>query len=565
MINAGLITVSSVGGSTGGGSVSGITSLNSQTGPAVTLTSTDLTIGITNPTNNVIDFSCSGFVSGVQQQIHAKIDASGQTVLSVNNASGQYILSHINGSGQYLLNELSVSGQTILSVIAGSGQELLSNVAASGQQFIPKTEFDWNGFSDRDDSTISFDEGTLTFSIQPTGSSFDYYVEGAKYVSAGDTVAISNTEGIHVIYYDGPTLSTIANPNAGQVDSITRTKALVGYVYWGAVQGSGIYVGEERHGRSMSPLTHTYLHFTEGLRYVSPGLGLNNITADGTGDADDFIVFGVDAGAVSDEDIYSQISAVGSGIGLPLYYMRGATPSWIKHEPSGFSMTTLDGTRNTRLAYNQYTGGAWQLTEVDNGDFVLCHVFATTEKDNPMIAILGQNEYNTRALAEEGATTELRSLILNDILFPEIKPVATVIFQTRNIWTNSLQARIVTTEDGDDYVDWRNETISRVGISVSDHNALNGLQGGAAGEYYHLTSSEHDKAKVAINRYYGYFKDFTEGNFSHNLNTEFYTWSVFASGTTVEPVMPDEVSYVDDDTVNLKFNSPQTGFMVIMG
>lgn len=72
----------------------------------------------------------------------------------------------------------------------------------------------------------------------------------------------------------------------------------------------------------MAPTTHAYLHFLEGLRYNS-GLALNTIDADQSGNVDAHAQFGVDSGAVSDEDIYSQISAVASTSGLPIYYMQG--------------------------------------------------------------------------------------------------------------------------------------------------------------------------------------------------------------------------------------------------
>lgn len=620
MINGGIINFNGGTGGTGG-SASGITSINSQTGPAISLSAADVSIVVSNPSPNVIAFSSSGFIEGVDTQLRDIIASSGQLGLSNTAASGQVILSQvvtsnaasgqaaINGdvefgslsgfikigdtngaspltfdidvhalsglwglspggvgsitsvgvlggadltgdidftdpsgfviwgdsagaspitasidvhalsglwylnqininksnldaSGQIILNTLTVSGQTVLGIIASSGQELwselkgsgqliLDRIAASGQLLVSNEDCDWNGFPDRDNCIISFDHSTREFSIQPTGAEFDYYIGCSQYLSTGDTLVISADEGIHYIYYDGPTLTEIVNPTEGDISVIIRTKALVSSVYWGTNQASGLYVGEERHGMSMSPVTHAYLHFSEGLRYIT-GLGLNNITTGGDGDADDYAVFGVDVGSVSDEDIYHVIGAVPSGEGLPVYYWTGSTPEWNKTDPSGFSVRTFDRTSNTRLAYNQYTGGAWQLTEVTNNDFVLCHVFATTEKDKPMIAIMGQNEYATQIAAQDGATLEIYNLILNNILLPEFRPIATLIFQTSNLYSNSVKARIVQTADGDSYIDWRNETISRVELTTSEHNNLNGLQGGASNEYYHLTQDEHD-------------------------------------------------------------------------
>jgi hypothetical protein len=370
----------------------------------------------------------------------------------------------------------------------------------SNSDLVTRPEWNQNGFetagSANTDSVMTFVDGTRTFSIQPSGAaSFDYWIAGVKYTTTGDTVQLSGTattadEGIWVIHYVGDTLTATQNPNDGQVSAVIRTGAICAILYWNATDEEIIYFGEERHGKNMAPETHSYLHFVNGLEYIS-GLALTDIIADGSG-ATDEAQFGVDAGGVSDEDIYDAISAVTSTTGLPIYYMLGATPRWVKYTEAGFSMRTLDGTTADRLAYNQYTGGAWQLTEVGNNDFVLCHVFATTEKDNPMIAIMGQADYATKKLARAGALVEIKSLITNDVLFPEIRPIGTVIFQTNTGYASAINGKIVSTDEGDDYVDWRSETISRVAISTTDHGSLTGL-----GDDDHTQYIKHSLADAA--------------------------------------------------------------------
>ena len=120
----------------------------------------------------------------------------------------------------------------------------------------------------------------------------------------------------------------------------------------------------------MSPNTHSYLHFVLGLRYLD-GLGLNTMNVDGDGSSNAHAQFGVDSGNVADEDLHIAISSIASTTGLPIYYMHGSTPVWRKTTQAGFACRTYDGTSATRLAWNEYTGGAWQLTEQTNRDFVL--------------------------------------------------------------------------------------------------------------------------------------------------------------------------------------------------
>jgi hypothetical protein len=342
-----------------------------------------------------------------------------------------------------------------------------------------------NGFPNRVDSEISFADSTRTISVTPTGTSFDYFDAGVRYTTTGDHLVIADTEGIHAIFYEEDTLTEAVNPSSSVVTAGIFDTALVSLMYWSTGQGSGIYVGEERHGHVMDPSTHSYLHFKNGLIY-NWGLGLNTMDVDGDGDVDTAAQFGIDVGAVADEDIYLPISAVSSLTGCPIYYMEGADAEWKRYYNPGFSVRTYDGTSSTRLAWNEYDAGEWKLTEVDNSDLVLCHVFATTEKDQPLISIMGQAEYNTKNLARQGALVEIQSLTLDNILFPEIRALYTIIFQTKDLDDNAVKGRAVSTDEGDDAIDWRSEYISRVAISSSDHQSLTNRNDDDAHEQYLL-------------------------------------------------------------------------------
>ncbi len=371
----------------------------------------------------------------------------------------------------YVLRAHNTEGVALISI---SGDQWLKRFQAMSEP----TGFDLNHSDLIGDISFSDSLPDRTFTIEPKGGQdyFNFFVGGREFrKSSAEIIQITDVEGIHVIYYntDG-VLSEIANPSTAQVAEGIRTVVFVAILYWNATDNEAIYVGEERHGIQMDGSTHSYLHFAEGLKYLS-GLGLNTMSVDGSGVTAD-AQFGIDLGGVSDEDIHISVSAVTSTTGLPIYYMLGASPRWVRDVNAGFSVRTFDGTTSTRLAYNQYTGGAWQLTEESNGDFVLYHVFATTEKDNPMICIMGQNGYSTKRAARAGALTEIHSLVLDDILFPEIRPIATIIFQTKLAYANNVNAMVVSTDEGDDYIDWRSEIISRTEISTDDHGSLTGLE-----------------------------------------------------------------------------------------
>jgi len=402
--------------------------------------------------------------SSVANDVTVEVDGEGSTkLLKLDQTTPQTI---ING-----LPLLEISR-----VIDGNNQ-IVDKLYVDTElgDYVTRPEWKQNGFENRTDSTIAFTDATRTFSIQPTATNYSYWVEGVEYISTGDTVTIgvgtTADEGIWVIYYDDDTLTAVQNPTNSQVSSVIKTKALVCILYWNATDEESIYVGEERHGKGMSPETHSYLHFYEGLRYFS-GLALTDVVADGNGDLDVSAQFGVESGTVADEDIAQTINTVIATTGLPVYYMLGAESRWNRHIEAGFSVRTFDGTDETRLAWNEYTGGAWQLSEITNRDFVLYHIFATTEKDRPMIAIMGQNDYTTKRKARAGALVEIQSLITNDVLFPEIRPVATIIYESQDGYDNTVKSRVVTTDEGEDYVDWRSETVTRNSISTSNHADL---------------------------------------------------------------------------------------------
>jgi hypothetical protein len=45
--------------------------------------------------------------------------------------------------------------------------------------------------------------------------------------------------------------------------------------------------------------------------------------------------------------------------------------------------------------FNEWTGAVWQLTEVGEGNYVLCHVFSSNDPAQPYIAFIGQADYTT--------------------------------------------------------------------------------------------------------------------------------------------------------------------------
>lgn len=330
-----------------------------------------------------------------------------------------------------------------------------------------------NGFVDITGSTISYVDGTRTFTIAPTGDAYYFYTHSIQYKkTASESVIWDDTEGLHVVYFDeSGDLTSTASPSYTTLYDIIVNHAIVAIIYWDATNSEAILVSEERHGR-MDGQTHIYLHTVFGAQWVS-GLALGGMTVDGNGSSDTHVQFSVSDGSIRDEDLLHSI-ADGTPQDLspiayvPVYYMDGANGYWRKVDATAYPLTTSGGIP----VWNEWTGSTWQLTNVTNTDYFLMHYFATPDLNNPIIGIIGQNEYGNKSEAQEGATTELSSLYYSEMagLNPEFVPIATVIFQYRSSYSNSVKAIAVSTDEGADYIDWRNQRIGTAGESVSYTN-----------------------------------------------------------------------------------------------
>lgn len=316
---------------------------------------------------------------------------------------------------------------------------------------------DLNGFTnaERDASEMSFDNLTRTFTIEPTGDMFHYYQVGNKYeITEAQNLEISNIEGLHLIYFDGFILKDLINGTGEETSNIIRNKTLVAYLYWDTDNQELNYFGDERHGLSMSAVTHNYLHFTRGAQYGN-GLALGDFQVDGTGNDNADAQFSVARGSIYDEDFFHNISAVLSTTGLPVYYLDGADGNMRRQVNAGFPvLNDVGGTE--RLLYNEWTGTTWQLTPLNNNTYGLYHIFAINglAGETQIISIMGLNQYGNLSSAQAGAGIEL-SEILSKIPIYERTPIGTVIYQTSNNYSNDVKARIREESNGQDYTDWR--------------------------------------------------------------------------------------------------------------
>lgn len=388
------------------------------------------------------------------------------------------------------------SGSDTLSLVSAdptkyffTGNATTDTVTLSITGFMPE-EFavlqkEPTGFPNRTDSTISFNNGTRTFTIQPAVTSYDFYIKGTKYTkNAAINLVLPNTAGNHFIYFDntGTLTSTQVFTSA-----IITDFAFVSIVYWNTDTSLRTYFAEERHGLVMDGETHAYLHTVLGARYISGG-ALVGFQVDGTGNLNTNAQFTSDLGSIRDEDILVSYAAQSQ---IPILYRQGQL--WRKKTADAFPLI-YSGTAgytgaNNRIPYNQFTLGSWQLTQAAANRFVLVHFFATNDQDNPVIGIQGIAEYQTIPDARQAANSEIASL--SGLPFAESVALGSVIFETSSSYSNTPRARVRSTDTGADYVDWRgSQLLSSASNTPTNHSLLANL--GSDDHLQYLTNARGD-------------------------------------------------------------------------
>lgn len=326
------------------------------------------------------------------------------------------------------------------------------------------------GFVNRTDSVMSFNASTRTLSISPAVTSFAVYVSAKKLtITTTLTKQIPNTSGSYFFFIDETgTLDYLPTFDI----SILTSKAYTAYVLWDSVAGIALSYGEERHGITMDGATHRYLHTTRGTQLIS-GASVGYTVGDGSSDTHAKI--SISDAVISDEDIVVQIAnnaapsaafqqKLSSVAEIPVYYRVGAV--WKKDSATQFPVK--QGT--SRIKYNKNTTGVWSTEDVStNGYFAVYYIFATTNIVEPIIALMGQDEYVSQDDAD--ARSGWYSLNFGDLPAQEMKLLYSVMLQTSSAFSNTPKAAVTQIRDLRFAID---REVSAASLNT-DHSNLSGL------------------------------------------------------------------------------------------
>jgi hypothetical protein len=332
---------------------------------------------------------------------------------------------------------------------------------------------DPTGFADPEaDITITWSDAAKTLTVAPTGSTFDVWVQGERFIKSTEVKDISAViaEGYWYFYYD-----TDGVLQGSQTAWEFEDNAPVALVYWDSTNTKALSVWWEPHRLTMDWATHQYLHETVGTRFES-GLAVSGSIV-GTGALAVDAQVAVAAGIIHDEDLVISIT---QGVGgarfeqdlalpakLPIWYLSGAAPVWRVKTANSFPLME-SSPAGTRIRYNQFVSPNWVLTPIaTNNDFMAVWVFATNDQTHPVIGILGQREDTSFGDAQVNNT--LSNLNLAGLAFPEMKILARLIFQTSNTYGNTPKARLR------EILDLRRvQDLPGGGFVATNHNSLSG-------------------------------------------------------------------------------------------
>jgi hypothetical protein len=337
--------------------------------------------------------------------------------------------------------------------------------------------------------TLSYDAGTRKVTITAvSGGSFDVWVRGVRHTEASPFVSAAHdaTEGVWFFYWDGSAWAW------SQTFWNLYTVAPAAGVYWSSVGATGAGYNE-LHGWDRSIGWHREQHKTDGTRLASGGV-LSGYTLDTGTDA--ACKFAISECVIEDEDIEHTLAVFAFDTNFTIWRRSGTSGYWTWS--TGNDLPFLYSTYPQRN-YDAGGGTGWTMADISGtgqGEWVTAYVLATPAIDatnQRFIIVPGQTAYTSLAAAQAELFS---SLSLGTSPFQEFIAIAQLVYHARSTHGGTAKAQL--------------ESVARLtgsrGSSSSSsqnitHNSLSGLQGGATGEYYHLTATQAAAISPAMIEY----------------------------------------------------------------
>jgi len=418
-------------------------------------------------------YANSGYFSSLQVN-GVNVSVSGHT-----HTSSQ--ITDFDESVDDRVNSLLVQGTGVKITYNDSGNTLRLDNLHSEVNVLSKEP---QGFVNRLDSSLSFNDSTRTFTIQPTGYSYDMYIEGVKVTKTGvESVVIDTGTALNYIHFDIETQQLQAK--ISEFDFTTDVP--VAFIHWNKDIGQSTFFGEERHGIKMDSSTHRWIHNTFGMQYID-GLSVSNYTLLGDGSSNSHAQIAISDGTLYQEDIIISIADGDNGVEFtqqlfptgyfPVYYHSGITGQWIRDSGTPYPVKY----NATRAFYNVYTTGIWTVENVTNNRYFAMWLVATNDINDPILAIMGQREDSSLGSSE--SNNNWSDIDLTNIPTNEIRPLYRLIFNTNDTYANTPKSSLQS------ILDLRSTNLTvTYGVPQNDHGNLFGLADDDHAQYVHINNS----------------------------------------------------------------------------
>jgi hypothetical protein len=294
----------------------------------------------------------------------------------------------VDNSGGTVIQDITLDTNGHITAIGSVDLDLRYTTPASAREAVGAITYDMTGWPNRTDTTLSFNEGTRTFTLGLTGASATAYYRGKTITfSAAKTFQIANTYGSHYINMDG-------NGNlydAGPTGNI-REEMLTAYVFWDNVNNKAIIFGDERHSSTRDLDWHYNQHLNlgavwragGGLTYTLDNASAVSIAVGNTTVADEDLIHSI-VHAASPSGPYQQI--LEGAASIPVIYYSGT--QLIETAPS--TLPWIAGT--TRARYNPIVANSGSLADASEGSYICYWLFGTNDTRYPIKLVMGRLQH----------------------------------------------------------------------------------------------------------------------------------------------------------------------------
>jgi hypothetical protein len=288
--------------------------------------------------------------------------------------------------------------------------------------------FDLNGFQNRTDSVLSFDQINRILTIQPAVDEYVVYDRGREIViDFPISITIANTGGGRYISLNPDTLEL---EDVGNNIGIFQ-RILVAFIYWDVVNQKTIIFGDERHSSNRDTQWHYSQHRDVGAVWRSGG----RLTATLFDQANVQVAVSTPI-AIADEDVEHEINhsltpagdytqPLNSPASIPVLYLNGTTHT----ELPATTVPWVPGV--SRARYNPITLGSGSLADAPNNTYIVYWLIGTNDAIYPIKLIMGRVAH---AKLEDAANEEF---VNYGLPLPELVPMYKIILHVQNSFTNS--------------------------------------------------------------------------------------------------------------------------------